>query len=270
VSWNAMAVRAFAEAGATLGRPDYVRTASAVADFLWSALRPEGRLLHSSMDGAAKIDAFLDDHAALGNALLSLHGATLEPRWLAATRWLCDEILQRFWDEATGTVFDSADDCEPLVLRPRDAMDNATPSGSSLAAELLTRAGHLFDDDRYRSVAASILAYEGDAMARYGAAYGRMLSVVDRRLAAPVEVAIVGHDDDATHELVQAAHGRFLRNLTIAGRSEEATVPGVPLLADRGLIDGRPAAYVCRGYACRLPVSSGDAVAAELSDAATH
>jgi uncharacterized protein YyaL (SSP411 family) len=140
VSWNAMAVRAFAEAGAALGRWDYVQVASRVADFLWTSLRPDGRLLHTWMDGRAKIDAFLDDHAALGNALLSLHGATLETRWLGPVRILCDEILDRFWDEETDAVFDTASDGEPLVLRPRDAMDNATPSGPSLSAELLDRA----------------------------------------------------------------------------------------------------------------------------------
>jgi len=269
VSWNAMAVRAFAEAGAALGREDYVGIASEVADFLWSALRPGGRLLHTYMDGVAKIDAFLDDHAALGNAMLSLHGATLEKRWLDAARWLCEEILQRFWDEDAGTVFDTAGDGEPLVLRPRDAMDNATPSGSSLTAELLTRAGHLFDEARYGVAAERIISYEAEGMARYGAAYGRMLSVVDQRLAAPVEVAIVGRPDAATRKLVQAAHSRFLRNLTIAGRISEATVDGVPLLADRGLVDGRPSAYVCRSFACRLPVTTADAVEEELSHAAS-
>jgi hypothetical protein len=268
VSWNAMAVRAFAEAGAALARADYVRIAGDVADFLWTSLRPEGRLLHSSMDGVAKIEAFLDDHAALGNALLSLHGATLERRWLDAARWLCEEILARFWDERAATVFDTAADGEPLVLRPRDAMDNATPSGSSLAAELLTRAGHLFDDDRYRSAAERIVSCEGEGMAKYGAAYGRMLSVVDRRLAQPVEIVIVGRDDDATRDLVRAAHGRFLRNGTIAGRMDGA-VDGVPLLAGRDLLGGEPAAHVCRAYVCRLPVTTPEAVERELDDAAS-
>jgi len=270
VAWNAMAVRAFAEAGAALGRADYVGIASDVAGFLWSALRPGGRLLHSSMDGVARIDAFLDDHAALGNALLSLHAATLERRWLDATRWLCEEILERFWDEVAGTVFDTAADGETLVLRPRDAMDNATPSGSSLAAELLTRAGHLFDEDRYRSAAERILSYEGEGMARYGAAYGRMLSVVDQRLAPPVEVAIVGADDDGTRALIRAAHGRFLRNGTIVGRTDAEPISGVPLLADRESVGGQPTAYVCRGYACRLPVTTADAVDAELGDAVSR
>jgi uncharacterized protein YyaL (SSP411 family) len=271
VAWNAMAVRAFAESGAALGRWDYVDVASEVADFLWTSLRSEGKLLHTSMDGHAKISAFLDDHAALGNALLSLHGATLDTRWLGPVRWLCDEILSRFWDEESGTIFDTASDGEALILRPRDAMDNATPSGSSLAAELLARAGHLFDEQRYRDVGGRIADFEAEAMSRYGAAYGRMLSVVDRGLALPVEIAIIGeHDDDATRDLIRAAHGRTLRNVTITGRLGGEPVDGVPLLENRHVVDGRPAAYVCRAYACRLPVTTPGEVDAELEYALSH
>ena len=268
VSWNAMAVRAFAEAGAALGRWDYVDVAAEVGDFLWTELMVDGRLLHTSMKGEPKIGAFLDDHAALGNALLSLHGATLDGRWLDPVRWLCDEILSRFWDEDVGTVFDTPSDGEALVLRPRDAMDNATPSGTSLAAELLSRAGHLFDEERYREAAGRIVDYEAGSVSRFGAAYGRMLSVMDRRLAEPVEIAIVGvADDDATRELIRAAHGRFFRNVTITGRRTSESNDGVPLLENRELVDGRPAAYVCRAYACRLPVTTPQEVDAELEHA---
>ena len=268
VSWNAMAIRSFAEAGAALGRWDYVALASDVAEFIWSTMRRDGRLLHTAIGGRATIGAFLDDHAGLGNAALSLHAATLDARWLEVVRWLCQEILTRFWDDEAGTVYDTPVDGEPLVLRPRDAMDNATPSGSSLAAELLSRAGHLFDDDGYRDRARRIFEYESGAMSRYGPAYGRMLSVVDRDLADPIEVAIIGVDDDApTRELVQAAHRRLFRNATVAGRLTGEPVAEVPLLAGRDLVDGKPAAYVCSGYACRLPVTSAQAVEVELGDA---
>jgi len=265
VAWNALALRAFAEAGAALGREDFVTLASQCADFLWSTLRPEGRLLHVYMDGQAKIDGFLDDHAALGNALLSLHGATLETRWLEATRWLCDEILTRFWDDGRGTAFDTPSDASPLVLRPRDAMDNATPSGSSLTAELLARAGHVFDEPRYREAAERLLDYEVEALERYGPAFGRMLSVLDRTLAEPVEVAIVAREHDAeARALVREANRSFHRNLTVVGREGGDTVAGVPLLQGRGTVDGRSAAYVCRRYACRRPVTEAARLRTEL------
>jgi uncharacterized protein YyaL (SSP411 family) len=224
----------------------------------------EGRLQHVYMEGRAKIDGFLDDHASLGNALLSLHGATLDARWLEATRWLCEEILGRFWDDASGAVFDTPSDAAPLVMRPRDTMDNATPSGASLAAELLWRAGHALDVERYRSVAARIIDYETEALQRYGPAFGRMLSVLDRTLADPVEVAVVGRSEDAgTQALVHAAHRRFHRNLTVLGRLDGAA-PGIPLLEGRDLVRGQAAAYVCRRYACQLPVTEAEAVAAEI------
>jgi uncharacterized protein YyaL (SSP411 family) len=268
VSWNALALRAFAEAGAALGRPDFIDIARGSADFLWTALRPAGRLLHVHMEGTAKIDAFLDDHAALGNALLSLHGATLEVRWLEATRWCCEEILARFWDEDAGTVFDTASDAPPLVLRPRDAMDNATPSGPSLAAELLVRAGQVLDEARYLAAAKRILDYEVEALQRYSPAFGRMLSVLDRMTAEPIEVAVLARKGDpGVGEFVHEASRSFHRNLTLVGRREdEATegVPLVPLLEGRGLVDGRTAAYVCRRYACRMPVTDPPALRAEM------
>jgi uncharacterized protein YyaL (SSP411 family) len=217
------------------------------------------------MDGRAKIDAFLDDYAALGNALLSLHGVTLEARWLEAVRSICDEILERFWDEAEGTVFDTASDAPALVLRPRDTMDNATPSGPSLAAELLARAGHVFDEDRYRKAATRIIDYESEVLTRYGPAFGRMLSVLDRTLAEPVEVAIVAlRGDPAASALIREANATFRRNLTVVGRHGDDPTADSPLLEARDLVGGRSAAFVCRSYVCRLPVTEPGALKAEL------
>ncbi len=265
VSWNALAIRAFAEAGAALGVPRYLDIATGAAELLWETMRRDGRLLHVRMEGRAKIGGFLDDYAGLGNALLSLHGATLEARWLEASRWLADEVLTRFWEEETGTVYDTADDAEPLILRPRDAMDNATPSGPSLAAELLLRAGHVFDDDRYRSASARIIEREAAMLGRFGPAFGRMLSVLDASLAPPLEIAIVAPEDDpVTRALVATAHEGFRRNLTLIGNLGGADVLDVPLLRGREPIDGRPTAYVCRAYACRLPVHDREALRGEL------
>ena len=266
VAWNAMTLRALAEAGPALGRPDFTAAARACAELLWTGLRPEGRLLHTWMEGGeAKIPGFLDDHAALGNALLSLHGATLEARWLDATRWLCDEILERFWDETEGTAFDTPTDAEALVLRPRDPMDNATPSGPSLAAELLVRASHAFGEERYAEVARRIVAHDSAVLGRYGPAFGRMLSVLDRTLSPPTEVAIVGRGDADTEALVRVAHEGFHSNGLVVGRLEGEEVGGVPLLEQRRMVDDRPTAYACRAYACRLPVTDPEALRRELA-----
>ena len=259
--WNGMTLRTFAEAGGALGRSDYVTVAAEGVDFILDALRPDGRLLHTFKDGQARIGAFLEDYGALGNALVSLHGATLDPRWLGEIRWACEEVLAHFWDDAGGRFYDTPADGERLVVRPHDPMDNATPSGNSLAAELLLRAGHLFDEERYRNVATRVLERAASTAERYGPAFGRLLSVVDRALADPVEVAIIGaRDDPATAGLAAAAQAGFHRNLTVTGSAPGEAGEDVPLLAGRGLVDGRPAAYVCRRYACRMPVTDPAAV----------
>ena len=119
---------------------------------------------------------------------------------------------------------------------------------------------------RYRHVATSILDHDSEALLRYGSAFGRMLSVLDRRLTPPVEVVIVGRpDDDTTRSLIHAAHQAFLPNLLVLGRVDGDSAEPLPILEGRDLLDGRPAAYVCRDYACRLPVTEPDEVRREIA-----
>jgi uncharacterized protein YyaL (SSP411 family) len=268
--WNGMALRALAEAGGALERPEYISAAVEGMTFLLEALRPHHRLRHSFKDGEARVGGFLEDHGALGNGLLSLHEATFRPRWLEEARWCCEEILTRFWDEETGVFFDTTHDGEPLFMRPRDPMDNATPSGTSLAAELLLRAGHLFGEDRYAEIALRALRREVGAMRRFPTAFGRALSVLDRRLTPPVELAVVGDPDDPrTRGLAATGLRRFHRNLTLVGRAPWDVVPGVPVLEGREALDGHPTAYLCQGYACRLPVHDPEALETQWSEHGT-
>ncbi len=267
LAWNGFALRALAESGSVLDRPDFIDRAVRGAEFLAEALRPDGALLHTWKDGVAKVPAFLDDHAAMGNALLSLHEATLDPRWLDEARRLCDEILSGFWSEDEGIFHDTPKDGEPLLVRPRDPMDNATPSGTSLAVELLLRAGHLFGEDRYEESARRALASEAATLARYGPAFGRLLCALDRSLAPPVEIAIIGERaDPATRALLDTALARFLRNRTIAGRSPGEEAGRVPVLEARDMRDGRPTAYLCRDYVCQEPVTTPEALVLQLEE----
>ena len=266
--WAALAIRALAEAGGALDRADYRDAAAAGAQFVLGAMRRDGRLLHVFKDGDARIGAFLEDYAALGNALISLHEATLEPRWLDEARWCCLRVLEGFWDPSEGIFHDAATDAEPLVVRARDPMDNATPSGNSLAAELLARAAHLFGEESYEEIARRAVARETAAMARYPTAFGRLLSVADRLDAPPTEVAVVGDPaDPATRALIAAALSGFHRNRTVAGGRPGALPDGVPLLEGRDPVGGRPTAYVCRRFACQAPVTEPAALAAQLREA---
>jgi len=265
--WNGMTVRALAEAGGALGDEEYVNAAETGMAFLLGEMRREGRLLHTFRNGIARIPGFLEDHGAVGNALLSLHEATLDPRWLDEARWCTEEMLARFWTEADGVFHDAPHDGEQLFLRPRDVMDNATPSGSSLATELLLRAGHLFGEARYQDVAERVLRREESAMRRFPTAFGRLLSALDRSLAEPVEIAVVGRrGDEDTRTLLARSLSPFHRNRTVAGKAPGSTVEGVPVLEGRDAMDGRATAYVCRGYACRAPTTDPDELDAQMSD----
>ncbi len=267
VSWNGLALRAFAEAAATLGRDDFLSVAVSNGEFLWEELRIGDRLQHSWIAGEAKIHGFLDDHASLGNAFLSLHSATLDTRWLERATWLADEILTRFLDPDTGLLFDTPDDGESLIVRPRDATDSATPSGVSMAAELFARLGRLLDEPRFTDAARAAIDAEADLLEQAGPAFGRLLSVLDRLAASPVEIAIVGTPGDgATTELVAAAHGEALRNVVVTGTTPEAAEATSPLLRGRGLVDGQPAAYVCQDYACGLPATTADGLRQQIAN----
>jgi hypothetical protein len=265
--WNGMALRALAEAGPALRRADYLAAARSGLDFMLGALRVDGRLRHTYRHGLARINGFLEDHGALGNALLSFYEATLEPRWLDEVRWTCEAILELFWDAGEGVFYDAAIGGESLVVRPRDVMDNATPSGTALAAELLVRAGHLFGDGRYTEVAEAVLARERGVLERYPSGFGRLLSVLHRSLAPPVEVAIVGtREAPDTQELLAAALESFHASRTVAGRAPgEELAHDLPVLRDRKAVEGRATAWVCREYVCRAPTSNPEDVRAGLA-----
>jgi hypothetical protein len=264
-SWNGMAIRALAEAGGALNQPRFREAAVDGLDFLLERMREGNRLLRSYKDGAARIDAFLEDYAAVGNAILSLYETTLEPRWLTEAAWITARVVELFWDDTEGIFHDGPKDGEVLAIRARDLMDNATPSGNSLAVELLIRSAHLFGEERHRDIAHRVLDREAGLMARFPAAFGRLLGALDQTVADPVEIAIVGaRDDPRTLELLQAALTPYIPNRTIAG-----TAPGEALPQNLPLLEGRdrgtePTAYVCEHYACKAPVFDATTLAEQL------
>ena len=265
-NWNGFALRALAEAGGALGREDYTSAASEGLDFILSEMRPEGTLFHVYAGGRAYVPGFLDDYGAIGNALITLYETTLEPRWLEEIRWATEQVSERFWDEDHDVFYDTAEVGEPLVIRPRDPTESVTPSGISLAVELLLRSAHLFDDGRFRDIAHRAMRSEAVGMDRFPSAFGGLLAAVDRYITAPVEVAIVGdREEPATKALLHAVLTRYLPNRSVAGRAPDDEVPaGIALLHARGQVDGRPTAYVCESYACRTPVTDPDSLAEQL------
>jgi uncharacterized protein YyaL (SSP411 family) len=268
-AWNAMMLRSFAEAAAILDHPDYLQVARRCAAFLLGPLRADGRLLRSYRDGDARIDAFLEDHALLVDALVSLYEADFDPRWIAEARALAGEMVDRFWSEEDGMFFDAAGDGEPLVVRPRDINDSATPSGASAAATALLRLAALTGDESHERFAVRELENLSGLLERVPQGFGAMLSAVDRYLATAREVAIVGRPDAGdTRALLDVVRARYLPNTTVALRDPdrpEDPARDLPLLVDRPMVEGRAAAYVCERFACRRPVTTPAELEAELA-----
>ena len=267
-SWNGLMLRAFAEAGAALERQDYLDAATKNAAFLLEEMRPEGRLLRSYREGQAKLPGFLEDYSFVADGLLSLYEATFERRWLDAAVELANEMISQFWDEPAGCFYDTGRDHEDLVVRPRDVFDNAQPCGGSVASDMLLRLSVVTGNDDYADKAITPLRTLAELMGRAPAGTGRWLAALDFYLSTPKEVAVIGEQDNpATSALLREVNRRYLPNRVLVGAGEEGTTAstGLPLLEGRGMVDGRPTAYVCENYACQLPVTDAESLAAQLA-----
>ena len=261
-SWNALMISALADAGATLERDDYLdaarRAAAFVLDDLYDA---DGRLLRTYNAGQAKLNAYLEDHAFLLEALLTLYEATFEPRWFHAARELADTMIERFADPEHGGFFQTSSDHERLVSRRKELEDGPIPAGASSAAFGLLRLAALTGEARYEEHAAGVLRLAGDLMQRFPLAFGHLLQALDFQLASTMEVAIVGPDQT---ELARVVRGAFRPHLVVAG-GDGADPAGVPLLEGRTPLDGRATAYVCERFACQAPVCEPAALEALLT-----
>jgi uncharacterized protein len=265
-SWNALMIGALAEGGAVLERADYLDAARACADFLLRELRTEdGRLLRTWKDGRAHLAGYLEDHAFLLEALLTLYEATFDARWFAEARALADVTIARFADEERGGFFSTADDHERLVARRKDLEDTPIPSGNSSMALGLLRLARLTGEADHEERARGTIALLHPIAARHPQAFAHLLQAVDLMLADDVrEVAIVGTGPDAD-ALVRTVRGAFRPHVVLAGGPGDGDGDAVPLLSGRTTgPDGRPAAYVCKRFACKAPVSKPDALAALL------
>jgi uncharacterized protein YyaL (SSP411 family) len=265
--WNGLAITALAEAGVALGRPEWTVAAGRAAEFLVDNHLVGGRLRRSSRNGVVGDAAgVLEDYACLADGLLALHQATAEPRWLAVAVELLDVALERFAVEGSpGAYYDTADDAEVLVQRPSDPTDNASPAGASALAGALLTASALAGADkaaRYREAAEQALARAGKLAEQAPRFAGHWLTVAEAMQAGPVQVAVVGPDAESRAELVTAAARGIHGGGIVLGGAPDAA--GVPLLADRPLVDGAAAAYVCHGYVCDRPVTTPDAVTSAL------
>ncbi|HYJ85830.1 MAG TPA: thioredoxin domain-containing protein, partial [Pyrinomonadaceae bacterium] len=266
-AWNGMMMASFAEAAAILDREDYLEIARRNARFLLDNLRRDDLLLRSYKNATAKLNAYLEDYAFLSDGLLTLYEATGELEWFEATLSVVNKMIEEFWDDQDGGFFYTGKSHESLIVRSKDYFDNATPSGNSVAAEVMLRLAALTDNNDFRRRAVTILRLIADSLRRYPSGFGRALCALDFYLGTPKEIAIIGdRDSTQTRLLRKAVWQPYVPNKVVA-----QSVPGdnrsgelIPLLRDRQLVSNSPTAYVCEHFTCSEPVTDPEKLVLQL------
>ena len=263
-SWNGLMVRGIAEAARAFDNASYGALASSVGDFLFASMVQDGRVCRSFKDGRARIAGYLEDYASLGLAAMSLYELTFDDRWLDRVRAMSQAVVEWFWDDDIGAFYDTASDHETLITRPRDVTDNAVPSGTSLALELLARCAELFHDADARRRATYVVETLAPSIARYPSAFGHLLGTADMLVNGAVEMAFVGEVASPDFSaLVRAGAERYIPSLVVAGGAPRDD-DSIALLTGRTAHGGRATAYVCRNYACEEPSRNPEQLAGQL------
>ena len=268
LSWNALMIAALADAGAAMGRDDYLDGAKGCARFILESMRDsDDRLLRTWKDGKARLNAYLEDHAYLVEALLRLYEATLEVRWFDAARETADAMIERFADEERGGFFTTSHDHEELIARRKDVGDHPIPAGNASAAMGLLRLAALTGDSSYEEHAIGVLRLFAPAAVRHPDSFGHLLQALDFHLSEVREVALLAPPNGTAPlaplaELAKVVHAKFRPHVVSAGGPEGTDRP--ELLRERHSVEGKPAAYVCENFACKAPVTEPDELAAQL------
>jgi uncharacterized protein YyaL (SSP411 family) len=246
--WNGWMLAAFAEAAIAFGDSRLTKITRRNADFLMERMSIDGRLMRSYKDGRARIPALLEDYSGVAWGLALAYEATGESRLIRTARDLAEAIIDRFLDEERGGFFDTPSDHEKLITRPKDLFDNATPSGTSVAVELLLRLALVFGDERYQRIASAALDAIWPLAQRYPSGFGFLLGGAEWRLGQPKEIAITGGAEDARFCQLRGVVGETYlpHRVLVSGDSGD-----LPLMANRP--PDRVVAYVCQGYACLEP-----------------
>jgi uncharacterized protein YyaL (SSP411 family) len=273
-AWNALMLAAFAEAARVLSplenstglgsdhnqaasglRKYYYITATRNAEFLLSALRPTGRLQRAWRAGRTTSEVFLEDYAALILALLELYQTDFEVKWFRYAVELADEMIGRFADPAGG-FFDTPEDGETLLIRPKDLQDNAIPSGNALACEALLRLAAFTDNGKYRDLAEGALPLSGGYALRYPLGFARWLSTAGFARGTVKQVALLGDPHDKLlAQMLNAVRTGYRPNAVVAVSEYPVKENAPALLKDRAMLNGNPTAYVCEGFLCKQPAT---------------
>jgi hypothetical protein len=270
VAWNGLMLAAMSFAARALDSEADRRAAIETGEFLWRELRRDRRLLHTWKDGVAKLDAYLDDVAALGTGFVELYQTTFDPLWLERARELADTLLAEFEDPACGGFWYTAAGSEKLIARSKNPYDNAVPGGNSLAVHLLLQLAALGGDPRFAEAADRALEAFAPHAARAPMGFAHLLEALDARLGGFTQIVIAGeHSDPATRALAAAATAGYHPNRVVALAEPGRDAPPElrALLAGKTPVAGRPAAYLCRDFTCQRPATAPAELTAALGPA---
>lgn len=261
-AWNGLMLSAFAEAGVILESEEYLTIAKNNANFVLENLQKGDFLLRSYKDGRSKLNAYLEDYANFSDGLTDLFQVTGDVKYLKEAKRLADVMIEEFWDEDGGGFFFTGNSHEELIVRTKDYYDGATPSGNSVAADVLLKLSHLTGDERYERFATTVLRLIGSQIRRHPQGFGRALSVLSTRFDATKEVVIFGKRGN---NLERELWREYLPNkvVVLAENSESSEL--LPVLAERGMVDGKPTAYVCENFTCQRPATDVEDFRDQLS-----
>jgi uncharacterized protein len=267
-AWNGLMLAAFAEAARVIGSDNlsrhYRNTAARNAEFLLTALRPDGRLRRAWRNGTTTDAVFLEDYAALILGLLELYQTDFDNKWFKSAVELADEMIEKFSDPEGG-FFDTPHDGETLLIRPKDITDNATPSGNALACEALLKLAAYTDNGKYRDLAEQSLALIGDSALQHPLGFARWLSAAENARGNTKQVAVLGEAGEEMFErMLKVIRAEYRPGVVVAASPHPPQKNAPALLHERGLIDGKATAYVCEGFVCRQPTTDPEMLAKQM------
>jgi uncharacterized protein len=253
MAWNGLMLRSFAEASIALECERYRQIAVRNAEFLLSKLSQNGRLMRSYKDGKSQFNAYQEDYACLIDGLISLYEATFDLHWIREAEELADQMISLFWDAQSGGFYFTSEDHESLIHRPKELLDNATPSGNSVAAGAFLKLWKLTGNVEWSRYAVAILENVAGPMSEHPSAFPHLLCALDFFLGTTKEIAIIGEPrDEGAMKLLAEVFQVYLPNKVLACGAQG----GLFLLENKPQIEGMATAYVCENFACGLPMTS--------------
>ena len=267
-SWNALMMKSFAEAAIVTKNGEYLRIAQLNADFLTDKLYKSSILYRTYQNDEPKITGFLEDYSFLIDALLKLHEASFDSKWLKIAVGLCYEMVDLFWDDSTGILYDTSNTHENLVIRPSEWTDNAIPAGASLAVEVLLKFSIILDEQLFRDIATRILASMIKLVEQFPSASGQWLNAIDFYTSNHPEITIVGSKSNKdTLNLLNEVYKTYIPNKILIGlNNENNSISNLAFTKYKQTIANQPTAYLCQNYECDLPTNDPKVLSKQLLD----